>query len=129
MSALTYNCTTIMTSRRLFRHNPVPRGTNKPIRKSELFVQCVKFDSQTHHSIVNRENGYETRQSSLLYVTVLFFVLDPAQNTIVGYSELRNQPIETCWLRNSCIMYARKTKGCAGLWTFQHKSCHLCLFL
>ena len=28
--------TTIMTSRRLFRHNPVSRGTNQPIRKSKL---------------------------------------------------------------------------------------------
>ena len=35
--------TTIMTSRRLFRHNPVSRGTNQPIRKSE-FVQCMKFE-------------------------------------------------------------------------------------
>ena len=33
--------TTIMTSRKLFRHNPVSRGTNQPIRKSE-FVQCMK---------------------------------------------------------------------------------------
>ena len=40
--------------------------------------------------IVNRGNGYETRQSSLLYVFVLFFGLDPAQNTIVVYSVLRN---------------------------------------
>ena len=35
-------------------------------------------------------NGYETRQSSLLYVIVLFLGLDPAQKTIVVYSELRN---------------------------------------
>ena len=35
-------------------------------------------------------NGYKTRQSSLLYVFVLFFGLDPAQNTIVVYSELRS---------------------------------------
>ena len=36
-------------------------------------------------------NGYETRQSSLLYVIVLFSGLDPAaQNTIVVYSETRN---------------------------------------
>ena len=35
--------TTIITSRRLFRHNPVSRGTNQPIRKSE-FVQCMKFE-------------------------------------------------------------------------------------
>ena len=41
-------------------------------------------------AIVNRGNGYETRQSSLLYVFVLFFGLDPAQNTIVVYSVLRN---------------------------------------
>ena len=30
-------------------------------------------------------NGYETRQSSLLYVIVRFSGLDPAQNTIVVY--------------------------------------------
>ena len=41
-------------------------------------------------NIVNRGNGYETRQSSLLYVFVLFFGLDPAQDTIVVYSVLRN---------------------------------------
>ena len=35
--------TTIMTSKRLFRHNPVSRGTNQPIRKSE-FVQCMKYE-------------------------------------------------------------------------------------
>ena len=35
--------TTIMTSRKLFRHNPVPRGTNQPIGKSE-FVLCMKFE-------------------------------------------------------------------------------------
>ena len=40
--------------------------------------------------IVNRGNGYETRQRSLLYVIVLFLGLDPAQSTIVVYSELRN---------------------------------------
>ena len=35
--------TTIMTSRKLFRHNPVSRGTNQPIGKSE-FVRCMKFE-------------------------------------------------------------------------------------
>jgi len=30
-------------------------------------------------------NGYEIRQSSLLYVFVLFFGLDRAQNTLVVY--------------------------------------------
>ena len=35
--------TTTMTSRKLFRYNPVPRGTNQPIGKSE-FVQCMKFE-------------------------------------------------------------------------------------
>ena len=36
-------------------------------------------------------NGYETRQSSkLLYVIVLFFGLNAAQNTIVVYSVLRD---------------------------------------
>ena len=35
--------TTIMASRRLFRHNPVLHGTNQPIRKSE-FEQCMKVE-------------------------------------------------------------------------------------
>ena len=35
--------TKIMASRNLFRHNPVSRGTNKPIRKSD-FVQCMKVE-------------------------------------------------------------------------------------
>ena len=44
--------------------------------------------------VIIKENGYETCQSSLLFVIVLFFGLDPAQSTIVVYSivcsELRN---------------------------------------
>ena len=35
--------TMIMTSRKLFCHNPVSRGTNQPIGKLE-FVQCMKFE-------------------------------------------------------------------------------------
>ena len=35
--------TTKMTSRWLFRHNPESRGTNKPIRKSEL-GQCMEVE-------------------------------------------------------------------------------------
>ena len=35
--------TTIMTSRRLLRHNLESRDTNQPIRKSE-FVQCMKVE-------------------------------------------------------------------------------------
>ena len=35
--------TTIMMSRRLYCYNPVSRGTNQPIRKSE-FVQCMKVE-------------------------------------------------------------------------------------
>ena len=50
----------------------------------------VQARVQFRGNIVNRGNGYETRQSSLLYVFVLFFGLDPAQNTIVVYSVLRN---------------------------------------
>ena len=45
---------------------------------------CVRF------VIVNGGNGYETHQSSLFYVIVTFFGHDPAQNTIVVYSALRN---------------------------------------
>ena len=29
--------------------------------------------------------------------------------------------METCWLRNSCIVYEDKTKDCAPSWTFQPK--------
>ena len=35
--------TTTMISRRFFRQNPVSRGTNQPIRKSE-FVQCMTVE-------------------------------------------------------------------------------------
>ena len=37
-------------------------------------------------SIVIEANGHETRQSSLLYVFVLLFGLDPAQNTIAVFT-------------------------------------------
>ena len=36
---------------------------------------------------------------------------------------------ETFWLRNSCIVYERKTEDCARSRTYQHKSWHLCLLL
>ena len=45
---------------------------------------------RSDHSLIIEGNGYETRQSSLLYVIVPFFGLDPTQNTIVVYSELRS---------------------------------------
>ena len=45
---------------------------------------CGYFETSHTLCIVNRGggggNGYETRQSSLLYVVVLFFGFDPAQN-------------------------------------------------
>ena len=41
------------------------------------------------------------------------FAFESAQNTIVVYSVLRNKLVQTCWLRNSCIVYERKTKDCA----------------
>ena len=41
-------------------------------------------------NIVNRGEWFLTRQSSLLYVFVLVFGLDRAQNTIAVYSKLRN---------------------------------------
>ena len=47
-------------------------------------------DASSKSSIGNFHHGYETRQSSLLYVIVMFFGLDPAENTIVVYFELRN---------------------------------------
>ena len=42
-----------------------------------------------------------------------FFGFDSSQNTIFVDSVLRNLPIESCWLCNSCIVYQRKTKDCA----------------
>ena len=64
-----------------------------------------------------------------MFLFAFFAWSDPAQNTIVVYSVLRIKPIETCWLRNSCIVYELKTKGCARSWTFQPESWHLCLLL
>ena len=37
--------------------------------------------------------------------------------------------VYTVWLRNSCIVYERKTKDCARSCTFQPKSWDLCLLL
>ena len=60
-------------------------------KQRSLFTKAyTSVDEKECGIIVNRGNGYETRQSSLLYVFVLFFGLDPAQNTIVVYSVLRN---------------------------------------
>ena len=47
-------------------------------------------------SIVNEGNGCETRQSSLLYVFVLFYGRDPAQNTLsclLRTDELTNRKV------------------------------------
>ena len=70
------------------------RSCSPLTRKSDLNVltggHTRMFNNVVGLVIVNRGNGYETRQSSLLYVFVLFFGLDPAQNTIVVYSVLRN---------------------------------------
>ena len=60
------------------------------IKKQLKLANLVLKHRIGYLTIVNRGNGYETRQSSLLYVFVLFFGLDPAQNTIVVYSVLRN---------------------------------------
>ena len=63
-------------------------GRKMRCQKAQSSIQDLK--KLVCFLIVNRGNGYETRQSSLLYVFVLFFGLDPAQNTIVVYSVLRN---------------------------------------
>ena len=55
-------------------------------------------------------NGYETGQSSLLYVFVRSFGLNHAQNTIVVY-------YFGYVIHAQCLS---ETKDCA--WTFQHKS-------
>ena len=60
------------------------------IVRPESSVRDMTSQVALGQTIVNRGNGYETRQSSLLYVFVLFFGLDPAQNTIVVYFVLRN---------------------------------------
>ena len=52
-----------------------------------MFTNVYHYTSTT--KLIER-NGYKTGQSSLLYVIVLFFSLDPAQNAIVVYSVLRN---------------------------------------
>ena len=87
-----------------------------------LFQILANVAVQYINNSLHLSRKYAGIQSSLLYVFVLFLGLDPAQNRMVVYSVLRNQPIETCRLRNSCIVYERKTKDCAGSRTFQHKS-------
>jgi len=64
----------------------------------------------------------------LLYVFVRFFGLDRARNKRVVYSVLRNEPIETCWLRNSCIVNKCKTKDCARSWTNSYINLEIFVF-
>ena len=64
------------------------------MRSSDFVITRMITDRIGLHSVLLplpiQGNGYEAGQSSLLHVIVLFFGLDPAQNTIVVYSELRN---------------------------------------
>ena len=65
------------------------------LSKPSQFDACIYvteqiiFASRGNHT-VNRGNGYENCQSSLLYVFVPFFALDRTQNTIVVYSVPKN---------------------------------------
>ena len=67
--------------------NPLAQPPVVKICVSKCFKDCSGSVQLTK---VNGENGYETRESSLLYVSVLFIGLDRAQNTIVVYSLLRS---------------------------------------
>ena len=54
-------------------------------KKNDIFK-----GSRQHATIALIEgNGHKTRQSSLLYVFVRYFGLEPAQNRLVVYSILR----------------------------------------
>ena len=79
------------------------------------------------YTIVTRGKWFWNSSKFFLLCFCSRLGLDPSQNAVVVYSLLRNQPITMCWLRNS--VYERKTKDCAGSWTSQHKSWHLCLLL
>ena len=90
-----------------------------------IFISCTVL------FFASRSTGYyvlsvlHSRRGKWLWNSTRFFGvcccwlfgLDRAQNTIVVYSVLRNWPIETCWLRNSCIVHERKTKDCGRSWT------------
>ena len=56
--------TTTMESRSLFRHNPVSRGTNKPIRKSE-FAQLQRNNTHISHQSDSRANHVFRLQTQL----------------------------------------------------------------
>ena len=74
LTVVYWNYTTIMTSRRLFRHNPASRGTNQPIRKSE-FVKCMTasrvfpYTSFVLYRFL-RALQQNTAQSRLLYLLI-----------------------------------------------------------
>ena len=65
------------------------RELRKKFKKPKVTRQNLAFPRLLYPQLIE-ENSHETRQSSLLYVFVLFFGLDGAQNTIVVYSDLRN---------------------------------------
>ena len=78
----------------LHRANPCTLCAFSNVSETCLFVHDhFLVSSRTKKSVWTQlieGNGYETRQSSLLYVIVPFFSLDPAQNTTVVYSKQRN---------------------------------------
>ena len=80
-------------------------------------------------TIVNRGEWLWNPTKFLVLGFCSLFDLDCAKNTIVVYSVPRSEPIETCWLGYSWIVYERKTKDFTRWWTFQTKSCNLCLLL
>ena len=70
-----------------------------------------------------------------IIVNIGKWLWNPTKFFVVGFCSLfwhwpcKNTIVVNSVLRNSCIVYGRKTKDFARSWTFQPKSWHLCLLL
>ena len=69
-----------------------------------LFSKVGKLDKL----VIEAGRQFQMPGSLVKNLEFLFPFNQYAKNIIVVYSVLRNWPIETCWLRNSCMVYERK---------------------
>ena len=78
------------------------------------------------YQIVNR--GEWLLNSSKFFFVCYCSVFWPWPRTKHNSCLLRTEELtyRKVLLRNSCIVFEEKPKDCAGSWTFQHKSWHLC---
>ena len=94
---------------------------------SRFFLGGIKTPHERKSSVLQLRYSENGLVKGRINVTEYTFQAPMTNCLCLGALFCKSQPIETCWLNNSCIVYERKTKGFAWSWTFQPKPWHLCL--